>query len=184
MFDKKIVWEKWIDPLNKNIDEVEYPGHSSVDPDENRPIEFLSEDPYFGEKMDEQMEKSDEYGVNRNIDYNPIRIVSTPHGFVSLTEHSFASKHFDFWTLHYTKDITNEIIDAVEMCDGVETINPITRYRMRIGFNRPLIQSGAFELNKIRENIEKTIIGIENKNIDLRKIGQETKNDSLKKNNN
>ena len=36
MFDKKIVWEKWIDPLNKNVDEVEYPGHSSIDPEENR----------------------------------------------------------------------------------------------------------------------------------------------------
>ena len=24
---KQVVWEKWIDPMNTNIDEVEYPGY-------------------------------------------------------------------------------------------------------------------------------------------------------------
>ena len=108
MSEKKIVWEKWIDPLNKNIDEVEYPGFNLPPMDDDRPIEFLSEDPNFEQKMEEQLDQAENQETNRNIDYNPIRIVSTAHGFVSLTEHSFASKHFDFWTLHYNRDITDE----------------------------------------------------------------------------
>ena len=156
MTKKKIVWEKWIDPLNSNIDEVEYPGHNAPSFETENPVEFLSSDMDFEEKM-EQMANydEDEYSAKANISYNPTRIASTPHGFVSLTEHSFASKHFDFWTLHYTQDITTELADIIEKCDGVETFNILTRYRARIGFNRPLIQSGAFNLNTLRKKYRK-----------------------------
>ena len=44
MTKKKIVWEKWIDPLNSNIDEVEYPGHNAPSYEDESPIEFLSSD--------------------------------------------------------------------------------------------------------------------------------------------
>lgn len=160
MFSKKrIVWEKWIDPLNQNIDEVEYPGYNFPSYDDERPIEFLSADESFEEKMEEIDYSEPASNTQKNMAYNPIRIVSTPHGFVSLTEHSFASKHFDFWTMHYNHDITDGIAESVELCAGVETINVLTRYRMRIGFNRPLIQSGGFKLTDVKKNIEKIVMG-------------------------
>ena len=182
MSEKKIVWEKWIDPLNKNIDEVEYPGFNLPAMDDERPIEFLSEDPNFGQKMEEQLDQAENQDINRNIDFNPIRIVSTPHGFVSLTEHSFASKHFDFWTLHYNRDITDEILEAVSTCDGVETVTPLTRYRMRVGFNRTLLKSGAFKVNSIRKNVENTIVGIDKEDKGLNILRNQT-NDNSKKDN-
>ena len=182
MTQRKIVWEKWVDPLNKNIDEVEYPGHNYPSYDDDRPIEFLSSDPEFEERAEEAADghESDPMGVGKNISYNPIRIVSTPHGFVSLTEHSFASKHFDFWTMHYNRNITRAVIDEIEKCDGVETINALTRYRVRIGFNRPLIQSGAFNLTKVRKDIEKAIFRLESKKRASNFF--EIKNDNTKKN--
>ena len=158
MTKPKIVWEKWVDPLNTNVDEVEYPGYNFPSYEDDRPIEFLSPDPDFEQKFEDQLESAEEQEQQRNITYNPIRIVSTPHGFVSLTEHSFASKSFDFWTMHYNKDITQDIAEKIEKCEGVETINVLTRYRARIGFNRTLLQSGAFSLNSIRKKIEETII--------------------------
>ena len=177
MVKKKIVWEKWIDPLNTNIDEVEYPGHSDPELNQDRPIEFLSLEPGIEEKLDHYEEDE----PSRGIEYNPIRIVSTPHGFLSLTEHSFASKHFDFWTLHYNHDITVEVANVIEKCIGVETVNVITRYRARIGFNRPLIQSGAFNLNSLRKNIENNILKCDVKIEALRKISR--KNEPKQKNN-
>tara|TARA_Y100001938_G_C7977816_1_gene372725 strand:- start:155 stop:868 length:714 start_codon:yes stop_codon:yes gene_type:complete len=162
MTKKAIVWEKWIDPLNSNIDEVEYPGHSLPAEDESYDIEFLSSDPDFEEKMDSYMD-SGERERERNISINPTRITSTPHGFVTLTEHSFASKHFDFWTMHYNRDITESIIKKIEKCDGVETLTPLTRYRARIGFNRILIQAGVLNLSEAKRGIEKCILG-NNKN--------------------
>ena len=122
--------------------------------------------------------------AGRSISFNPIRIVSTPQGFVSLTEHSFASKHFDFWTLHYNHDITKEIAEEIEKCEGVETINIMTRYRARIGFNRPLIQSGAFNLTKIRKNIEKKIISVGKEDLELKESFRKIEShDSSKENN-
>ena len=161
MTKKKIVWEKWIDPLNKNVDEVEYPGYTS--PEDTTHIEMFSSDMDFENKMDEwaEQEESGSHQERNKITFNPSRIASTPHGFVSLTEHSFASKHFDFWTMHYTHDITHKIVNIIEKCQGVETINPLTRYRVRIGFNRPLLQSGAFNLNTIRKQIENAVISSE-----------------------
>jgi hypothetical protein len=97
--------------------------------------------------------------------YNPVRIVQTPQGFVTLTEHSFASKSFDFWTMHYNQDITKKIISEIEKCPGVESVNPITRYRARIGFNRMLLQAGAFDLNEIRKSVEMAVMGCDSKNI-------------------
>tara|TARA_R110002110_G_scaffold153281_1_gene346551 strand:- start:137 stop:877 length:741 start_codon:yes stop_codon:yes gene_type:complete len=164
MLKKKIVWEKWIDPLNSNVDEVEFPGYNSPSIDQERPIEFLSSDQNFEESIEEHLEHSDGIEERRHITYNPIRIASTQHGFISLTEHSFASKHFDFWTLHYTQDITEEILSTIESCKGVETLNALTRYRVRIGFNRPLIQAGAFDLNELRKNIENKILGLSETN--------------------
>ena len=50
MIKKKIVWEKWIDPLNKNVDEVEYPGYESAE--EESDVEMFSSDMNFEKKMD------------------------------------------------------------------------------------------------------------------------------------
>tara|TARA_Y100001972_G_C7664959_1_gene336006 strand:- start:5253 stop:5984 length:732 start_codon:yes stop_codon:yes gene_type:complete len=155
MKEKMIVWEKWIDPLNSNIDEVEYPGYLESNEDKN--YEFLSTDPEFESKIDSDYD-DERLDSEKSIIYNPTRIVSTPHGFVSLTEHSFASKHFDFWTLHYNRDITEKIIEEVEKCEGVETVNAISRYRIRIGFNRILNQAGGFNLTDSKRAIEKTVI--------------------------
>lgn len=168
MSEIKFVWEKWIDPLNTNVDEVEYPGYDVPSADIDRSVEFLSSDPNFEEKYEDYMDEPDGAESAPRATYNPIRIVQTSHGFISLTEHSFASKHFDFWTLHCTTDVTDEIIDVVEQCPGVETINALTRYRIRVGFNRPLIQSGAFVLNDIRKDIEEKILKTKNTvNIDI-----------------
>jgi hypothetical protein len=157
MSQKKIVWEKWIDPLNSNVDEVEYPGYDLPSQEnEDSTIEFLSVDENFEDKYEEHL--NDDSESQKNMIYNPVRIVQTPQGFVTLTEHSFASKSFDFWTMHYNQDITEKIISEIEKCPGVESVNAITRYRARLGFNRILLQSGAFDLNEIRKSVELAVL--------------------------
>ena len=171
MNNKMIVWEKWVDPLNSNIDEVEYPGY--FDSESINDIEFLSDDPELESYMED--EKQDD-GKSRAISYNPTRIASTQHGFVVLTEHSFASKHFDFWTLHYNRNITEKIVSEIEKCDGVETVDAITRYRVRIGFNRILLAAGGFNLTEIKTAIEDAI-----DSVDSESVGSTYYEDSLDK---
>ena len=76
MSQKKIVWEKWIDPLNSNVDEVEYPGYDlPSQEDEDSTIEFLSVDENFEDKYEEHL--NDDSESQKNMVYNPVRIVQT-----------------------------------------------------------------------------------------------------------
>lgn len=149
---KQVVWEKWIDPMNTNIDEVEYPGYD---------LPSLHEEEHNANfSLSEEDESSPTFDISPNLDShdpnipNPMQIINTPYGFMTLTEHSFASKHFDFWTVHCNFPITQAISDAVENVPGVETLNVMTKYRARIGFNRILFQANAFDLNEVREGVE------------------------------
>ena len=146
---KQVVWEKWIDPMNTNVDEVEYPGYDLPSPVEERSVDYL---------LPEEDEMQQNFGVTPNPEElhipNPIQIVNTPHGFMSLTEHSFASKHFDFWTAHCNFPITLSVANAIADVPGVESLNILTRYRARLGFNRILLQAKAFNLNEVREGVE------------------------------
>ena len=99
-----------------------------------------------------------------------MQIVNTGHGFITLTEHSFASKHFDFWTAHCNFPITPTVAKAISVVPGVETLNVLTRYRVRLGFNRILFQSNAFELNEVREGVEIAAKTADNKDNELEHI--------------
>ena len=90
MTKKAIVWEKWIDPLNSNIDEVEYPGYNFPAEDENYEIEFLSSDPDFEEKMDSYMD-SGEREKEKNISINPMRLSFTYVALISSSIPAFCN---------------------------------------------------------------------------------------------
>ncbi|SVA64965.1 uncharacterized protein METZ01_LOCUS117819 [marine metagenome] len=146
---KQVVWEKWIDPMNTNIDEVEYPGYDLPSLDEEEPQDIV---------LNGEDEARQNFDISSNPEDlnvpNPMQIINTPYGFLPLTEYSFASKHFDFWTIHCNFPITQSIADAIANVPGVETLNVMTKYRARLGFNRILFQANAFELNEVREGVE------------------------------
>lgn len=155
---KKFVWVKWVDPLNSNIDEVEWPGHTQpLLPGEERKVDFLAQQ---GNLQTSHFHGADPDQLHA---IKPVRIIGTQHGFVTLTEHSFAAYHFDFWTLVTNFDITNEVARAIETSHGVETINVLTRYRVRIGFPRPLIEAGVITTAEIKKGIEANILKLDNK---------------------
>jgi len=104
--DKKIIWEKYVDPLNSNADEADW---SEFDLDEDIETSFAAK---------------------------PIKVIQTPLGFIPTLDTSFASSNFDFWMMHTNFDITSEIVDIITTTDGVETFEIYTRYRARIGFPR------------------------------------------------
>lgn len=154
---KQVVWEKWVDPMNSNIDEVEFPGYNlpSMDGAE-RETDYLA--PMDSEYSGELPFDPDEFhAADRQ------RVVNTQFGFMTLTEHSYASKHFDFWTVHCNFPITELVAEAIEDAPGVESINVLTRYRARLGFNRPLLESGAFNLTEIRLGVERAALALDNK---------------------
>ena len=125
---KRLVkWESWIDPLNSNLDEVEWPGFN------------LDED-------------GDEIPVLQGA--QPLKVIQTPMGFVSALDTSFASSNFDFWIMHTNFDLTPEIINIIKTVNGVETLEVYTRYRARIGFPKSGFFKSSDVMSKIQNSID------------------------------
>ena len=184
MKKRRVVWSKWVDPLNRNIDEVEYPGHHlPTEPGEECLVEYLS--PYGDGDVgvEGELPDPDKFHVPKTT-----KIVQTSLGFLTLTEHSYASNCFDFWTCHCNFPITTKVAIAMEKAPGVEVFNVVTRYRARMGFNRTLLEAKAFTLDEIRSGVETAVLATCNKNkvledaqnlllfsVDVRALAKETK---------
>ncbi len=122
---KKFVWEKWNDPLLSNYDEMQWPGYD-LDENENKiPIHSVERQP----------------------------VMHTPFGMISVVQEAFAANQFDFRILHTNFSLTEGIIKIIGKVEGVETLEPYTRYRARIGFPK----SELFVTREVMNNIEEAI---------------------------
>jgi hypothetical protein len=153
---KKIVWEKWIDPLNSNL--------TDIDPSVKDGIVF-NEQPI--NKIVQQSIGSDVEGDEEVIfSLKPNNnVIMTPYGMLSLTEHNLACNQFDFWVMHTNFNTSSQVINQLNSIDGVESVIPLTRYRTIIGFPK----SGLFNVSKVCKNIETKIQDsfLDNQNINL-----------------
>jgi hypothetical protein len=102
----KVKFEKWIDPLNSNVEEGEWPGYNLDADGEAQPV--------YAAKM--------------------TQVMHTPFGALSMLSNTIASNQFDFWWMYSNFDITNDIRDRIKKVPGVETLEVYTRYRARVGF--------------------------------------------------
>ncbi len=138
--ERKITWEKYIDPLNTNLEEVETPGFADL---------HLHDANAIDNDLDEgQLSEKDVYGINRN------KTIYTPFGLLTLTNTSLACSQFDFWIMHTNFPITYKIISILDSIDGVETTEVQTKYRIRIGFPK----SGLFDLHQIKLEIQNKLL--------------------------
>lgn len=122
---KKTIWEKWVDPLNNNLDEVEWPGFN-VDED------------------------GEEYEIDA---VQPMKIMQTPFGMMSMMNNSLLGNSFDFWILHTNFNIIPDLAFMINELPGVESLEVFTRYRARVGFPK----SGLFDPSKVMRSIDAAI---------------------------
>lgn len=86
-------------------------------------------------------------------------IMHTPHGPLPITEYSGAGDRFDLWLLHTNFDITPKILQVVANTRGVDSADPVSRYRLRIGF--PRVYKGAspiFNVDKTKKRVQDNIL--------------------------
>jgi hypothetical protein len=158
---RKIAWEKWVDPLNSNLNEVEWPGYESeIEPDNIELYDFSENNVATIKNMDEDFFKD----LGKKIHaIKPLRVINTKMGLLTVTENAMAGNHFDFWTMHTNFPITEEIGIKICNCDGVDAFTPLTKYRCRIGFPK----SGLFNITDVKLDIEKTICNIEKNKLEF-----------------
>lgn len=117
----KIIWEKWTDPFGDDLDEVKW-NH------------------YDDENMDETSEIFDN-DILKSKFTKPIKIIASPMGLIPYNEYTASSKIFNFWVGHTNFNITREISDIIEKCNGIELLDIFTRYRFRIGIGKCFLDS-------------------------------------------
>jgi hypothetical protein len=115
--ENKIIWEKWVDPFGADLDETKW---NSYNKDEENPdYDVLLEN----EIVNNQISKS-------------VKVISTPMGLIPYNENTASSKIFNFWVGHTNFNLSQNIIDVIEECEGVEILDVFTRYRFRIAIGK------------------------------------------------
>lgn len=155
---RKFKWEFWIDPLNRNLDEVSPTKYH--DPKSVGRIDYIDIRDEEGDTALEDVE-SDFDGHMPDFEYmaskihaiEPMRVAHTRFGLLTIVESAVAGYHFDFWILHSNVEFTPEDKEIIKEIDGVETVNPMTRYRIKIGFPK----SGLFDTAEVKMEVEKSL---------------------------
>ncbi len=127
--EKFIIWQKYVVPFSSE-NEVEFPGFDGYKPQEEEDEQIPYEDTDIRiVDMDEMMEES----FNKR---QAKRMLFTPFGVIPLTDFNNLSKIFDFWVGHTNFNITQKVIHIISRIDGVESLDPMTRYRFRISVGK------------------------------------------------
>jgi hypothetical protein len=140
------MWQKWSDPFGLDDD-------FDLDNDQSEEYEDFSgeyEDSF--EKIDqEEIQNNMKNFLNQKKFKGKIKVIATPMGIIPLNDNTASNKIFNFWMGHTNFDLTYNIARAIELTDGVETLDIFTRYRFRVGIGK------AFEDSIVMRNINQRV---------------------------
>jgi hypothetical protein len=145
--DKKIIWEKWVDPMGVGDDD-----------------EFLPEKDYLNDfEKGEQIDREGREGVV----YKARPAAITSFGFIPINSYNDPAKAFDFWIGHTNFYIGNKTKDIIDNTPGVEIFDIFGPYRFRIAVGK------AFKFKDVRVAIEARLMAL---NIKQKAITESTIN--------
>lgn len=124
----KIIWEKWIDPL----------GIDSQD-----------------DTITDEYDDIHEYSPYKEPKIEKIKMIITPFGAIPYNEYTASGKIFNFWNGHTNFPITKTVFNAIELTDGVETLDLFTKYRFRVGIGKAFVDSEI--MRDINTNVYKVL---------------------------
>lgn len=131
-FTAQIIWEKWVDPFGENMDEAQWNNY------------------------DNEESESDGYPEMEEIKGSgkPIRVIASPLGLIPYNEYTSSAKIFNFWVGHTNFNLSSEIVNAFEKCEGIEILDIFTRYRFRIAIGKCFIDNEVMRnIASIAENL-------------------------------
>lgn len=134
-----IVWEKWVDPFGKEIDDAKWTDYESKIEDISNTEDYLDEDGDVGELDSEYREIKE------------IRAIASPMGLIPYNELTAPGKIFNFWVAHTNFNITSTISKIIERTEGVEILDIFTRYRFRVGIGKCFNSSET--MKNINDNV-------------------------------
>lgn len=120
---KRIKFEKYLDPWGHNLEDME----QSEESDD-------SEDDILDLDLDEMTAEEITTKIIKKQKGN-FKAIITPVGIIPLTDFNKPSKYFNMWVGHTNFDIS-DVLDIIEDVDGVEMLEPITRYRFLVSIGK------------------------------------------------
>lgn len=140
MIERRIHWEKWVDPFGQNTKDMEWPGA-------------------FGSFQQEEVLKKKQreyYGYDEETEemvkpIGPVGILSTPFGVIPITEHTNPAKIFNFWTMHTNFKLTRSIEKIIDDTPGIESVDIFTQYRCRIAIGK------AFRTDEVKNALQENL---------------------------
>lgn len=97
----------------------------------------------------EDLEMGEDSGAALKL--NELAIYHSSMGPVILPEFNDPTKHFKLWTMYTNIPLTPRLLLKIENADGIESLEPLSRYRARIGIG-PLFKDGP-----VMNNVTKII---------------------------
>ena len=144
--DRRIHWQKWVDPFGADTDNAEWPGaFGTMDSDEQIRQQNLEEEEFYG---DDEYENERLVGRQTN---RSIPMLSTPMGAIPITEYTNPTKIFNFWTMHTNFRMTKTVHKIVNTTHGVEALNVFTPYRWRIAIGK------AFNTSEVKVALQNNL---------------------------
>lgn len=137
-----IVWEKWVDPFGKEIDDAKWTDYEN-EIDEYKDVVMEEED----------LEEFEQYLTSNRRE---IKVIATPMGLMPYNELTAPGKLFNFWIGHTNFNISPSITKLIEEAEGVEILDIFTRYRFRIGIGKCFNDSET--MKNINDKIYKQLI--------------------------
>jgi hypothetical protein len=134
---KRILWSVYTDPTEEFI-------NSKYHQELKKQLGLEDED----EDEDENEDRDE-----NDTDSVSSKILNTPLGVISIGGPSFVSKYLDMWIIDFNFDVTLDIVNRIQMIVGVEALQVMSRYKLRVGFPK----SGLFNIEEIKQNVEKAI---------------------------
>jgi hypothetical protein len=144
-----IVWEKWIDPFGKEMDDAKW-------------IDYESDIDQF-DNIDMEEDELEEFEQNLVSNRKEIKVIATPMGLMPYNELTAPGKLFNFWIGHTNFNITPVITKTIEEAEGVEILDIFTRYRFRIGVGKCFNDSET--MKNINDQIYTQLLLSSNKDI-------------------
>lgn len=81
------------------------------------------------------------------------KILATPLGSVNLDGSDETSKLFNVWIAHTNFNLTPQHYAAIEHVEGVEALQPISRYRFQVAIGY------HFEEEEVKQNVNEALLG-------------------------
>lgn len=149
MTERKIIFEKWVDPYGADNEDMAWPGAFGTMESDNKNDD---NDSNLFDDNEDFLEEDENVDLMKMMKQTkPMQHLITPMGLIPITEWSSPGSLFNLWTAHTNFRMTKNIKRIVNATEGIETLDVFTPYRWRFAIGK------AFDSVEVKQTLLKNL---------------------------